>query len=765
MWSKLPAARVFFFATLLFFTELLFFRLLGYTAHYHESMLIIAHALAGVAVGGLLAARIQASETECYVYCLLGSYLTLLLSLWKVLRYPSLGPENIVLIGTFVFPALYIASSFRRYSSGKVYLLDLGGAGFAVVVLYVAHRVSYLEVMFLGTFLLLALLGLLGAIHLEKFRALGLFLFTLLTLISLAGLVYEVRTGRLNLYYVARRSETSRWKDFGTGRPLLRFYDNLIARVEVYEDEQSPLKRYFYASDGMIFDGFRPDYPVRFQRDPRVVGGFFEEPQMYIIGSSAQGILKSARYMTRPERIHGSEINPAVHQIMMEDFVKESGYVFAGLNQEIGNALAVLSRSPQTYDIITLMNPHSAGQMFLQGPPDWLHTVESYELYLRNLTPDGYIMVEERPMQPPGFQIVLKRLATICQALKNAGAENPEQHLFVYSWHWNRYQPYRDFTPKVFTSVFVKKAPLTDDDKLRLMDWLRITGPRWTDQGKKFLETSEEERAASPIRFDYLPGVFEREPYQRFFSHLRAGDVEDAYPDWDLSPVTNDKPFSAAVSPEHRDVVSILQSTSWLAGLLLIPVVFSFRRTRKRILHARLHLYQFLAGAAYILIEVFLMQLYQNYVLSASVAFVSVLSVLLMSSGLGGQFLCHRGKPGLIWLALSLSLLLHIGLARAFALGWFPSQFSVLALLLSATACSGFLMGAFLPMGLEAARGQGQGDFVADYFATNSLGGTVALALSLYLPLVWGFQATAAVAVGCYLLVVLSFGRLAGSQK
>ena len=752
--EKFVGLRIFLFAALLFFLELLFFRVLGYVTHYLQSMLIIAYALAGVAIGGLVAARIDGGEERCYRVCLLGTYLCLFLSLWKVLKHPSLGADNLALVGMFAFPAFYIARAFRRYPSGEVYLFDLAGAGAAVLLLLISHSVSYMEQILLATSLLIGLIGLANASSARPVRLGWGALFSLLCLLSGAAMSYEARTGNLNFYYLVTPSPLSEWKEFGKQRKLFRFYDNLISRVEVHSDEV-PGPRYAYISSGMHQDGFRADYPPRFRRDGRLIGGFFEEPRMFIIGSSAEGVIKTARHMTRPELIHGSEINPAVIQMMTEDFVKESGYAFMGLQQQLGNALAILGRSERRYDIITLMNPHSAGQMFLQGPPDWLHTQETYELYLRSLSEDGYLMVEERPMRPPGFMVLLKRVATIYRALERAGAKNPADHMFIYSWHWNRYKPYQDLTPKVFTSIFVKKKPLTGRDKERLMDWLRITGMRWTSEGKIWTEATASEKANSAIRFEHLPGIIEQPRFREFFAALDQGTVEAAYPNWDLSPVTDDRPFSAAVDRQHPEIKEVLRSVGWLAALLCLPLLATLFRAPRPWFHARMLAYQMLAGAAYILVEVYLMQLYQKVVLSPNVAFVGVLSVLLICSGLGGRVLYRQRSIALLYLGFALSLAAHLGLSWIFTTGAIGSDLGTGLLIGAATAFTGFMMGAFLPLGMHRARQAGHGGFIAEYFAINSVGGMLALAASLYLPVVLGFNATAAIAALCYLVVAL----------
>lgn len=732
---------------LLFFLELLLFRVLNYLTHYLQSMLLIGYALTGVALGGL-AARREVEEKPAFCISLAGTYLGLFLALFKLLRMPSLGPENLVLVLPFAFPAWYVAAAFRRHAEGTAYLLDMAGAGLAVLLL-LALQALPLEQTLLATALGMGLSGLVTAWRLSKWRKTWLAGFVVLAGLAGWGLA-EVE--RLDLFYLAvPHPELSAHKLFGQGYERVAKYDNLVSRVEVVKSFAQAAARYHYVNGGIEYDGFRPDYTVRYRRDPRLVGNLVQEPEIFIIGSSAQGILKTARYQTRPELIHACEINPAVDRILNHDFFKETGFASAGLKLEWGNALALLSGSPRRYDVITLMNCHSMGQMFLSGPPDWPHTLEAYRLYLSCLTPRGYLMVEERPLEAPGREVLWRRLATVYAALKQAGSADPTRHLFLYSWTWNREKQYREYMPKVFTSLVVKKQPLTPAEIERCEDWVRVTGFPWAAEGKRYRQATPAERGRSAIHFHHLPGVAQDPELAALFADLAQGRSN---PRWDLSPVTDDRPFSSQVDRTYPEVRRILTSVLWLAGLLCLPVLASFRGCPQRGAHLRLHAHQWLAGAAYILVETTLMQLYQKCLMSAAVAFAAVLSCLLLFSALGGYRL---GRPALRWPlvgGLALSLALHLWLA-GHLLQLNCSEFLRVELVLLATATSGVLMGAFLPMGLRLARSRGLEAYNADYFASNALGGTVALALGLYVSIVWSLSAALGLGLGLYLLLAL----------
>ena len=82
---------------------------------------------------------------------------------------------------------------------------------------------------------------------------------------------------------------------------------------------------------------------------------------------------------------------------MQRDYLRASGEAYRDLHVVSGNALSVLRRSDKKYDLITLINAHSSRWIGALGPPDYLHTRESYDMYFDHLSEDGYLLFEERP--------------------------------------------------------------------------------------------------------------------------------------------------------------------------------------------------------------------------------------------------------------------------------------------------------------------------------------------------------------------------------
>lgn len=757
--------RIFFTSALLFLLEIVLFHVLRYVTHYLDAMAIIAYALLGIGLGGLAASRVRVDEARCFLACTLGSWLALVLCLVKTLKLPTAGASNLVLASVFFFPGLYVSLAFRSYRAARVYLLDLAGAGGAVLLLYALYAVAYSELVLLLVLLALSLAGVLQARRSSAALRRGWTpAFAACAALSLAGLVYELASGGLELQrQVSEQKLVGGRRSYPPGSEFIRFYDNLVSRVEVFRFPGDGPEMYFYTSDGLREDEFDRRLPKSFRRDLRLVGNLVAQPRIFIVGTAADGIVKTAKYLTRQDRIDGVEINPAIMRMMTRDFVAQSAYAYAGLDFELGNALGHLADSQRSYDIITLMNSHSMPMDFLPGPPDFLHTVEAYRRYFGRLSDQGYLMLEERPLAPPGEQVVYRIVATLWQALAELGAERPQDHLFVYSWEWasdRGGRPFARYSGANFTSILAKKTPLTERDEARIMEWVRIGG-------KPYREASAEERARSNVVYDWLPGVAARAEYERLFAALATHTLATAFPGWDLRPVTRNRAYTSQVDASYPEVRALVASVGGVALLLLLPVLFTPRGLPGRGRHARLIAFQLCVGFAYILVEVVLLQLYYSHFLSASWAFVGILASLLASSGLGGLLLAERARPLPLVAALLAALTLHAALAFLW-LDDLPARALRIASILAATGVSGFLMGGFFPLGVRLARAHGLGAAIGTYFAANSIAGTCAVAAALYLSIRWGFLETLGVALALYLLGSLWLSGLfvaAGSSE
>ncbi len=752
MTNDYPRLRIFFFGFTLFLIEILVFHLLEYLTFYLQSLLIISYALAGIGLAGLLAGRITWHDDRCFLICVAGTWFSLAISLISLLCFPSTPQGNLLLSSLFFFPGLYIAIAFRRYPSGRVYLADLSGAGLSVVALFALYALLKTEQILSLVFALLALAGLVASLRATPRKMMSSALFCLLVALSAAAVIWGVHSPRADLYYLARvKKKLPGLRTYRKDYRFVRSYDNLVSRIEVFH---KPLSDRAYDLHVVFDSGIQQDEfqrtPLKFQdRDIRLIGGLHPDPRIFLIGSSAEGVVKTAKWLTRPEYIDGTEINPAITRMMQHDFLDESGHAYGGLSFAVGNSLAYLHDRSRTYDIITLMNCRSMRFPFLLGPPDHLHTTEAYGLYFRHLSDRGYLMFEERPLRRPGDLVIERQIATLYHTLRTMGQTDPARHLFIYDWQHDKSRSYEPFGGGSFTSILCKKTPLTRSDILAIQRWITIAD-------KPYFEASAADKERSNVVYRWLPGVVESASHRKLFDALDRGpqQVDLHHPGFDLSPVTINRPYSSQVDLSYPETRSILVRMVFGALLFLLAVLITSRRIQHRKQHTRLVLCQMMIGSGYILVEILLMQLYHSWFISSSLAFIGTLSTLLISSGLGGQLFQTSERRLSITASLLGLLALHLllifgGIQRV---GPYPLK---ILLILSTTAGTGLLMGYYFPLSVRRAREAGLADSIGVYFAVNSVSGALAVVGSLYLSVRFGFIATTACAGSLYLAAAL----------
>ena len=721
---------VLFFSFLLFILEFVFLHILQYTTDYLQALLVIGYALMGIGLGGLASALVQCTLEGALKGCLLGSWLFLLLSLIKVLCWPLMDLTNLILVSLFACPGFYLAKMFTAYDSRKVYVFDMLGAGMGVLFLVLAYQYFSSEHIILFIFLILSLVGLLGVTGGGFSDKIWKLTFIFLMGVSIYLLGHHARTGGLDLFKLARPVEKfTAYKDFSGGHDLIKSYDNFVARVEVLRAKGDSKRKYMVS-----FWGYRND--VIFsnslgdpQGDRRLVWGMVENPRIFIMGTSAQGLVKLSKSITSQDRIHGVEINPAIYRIMTRDFFKESGKAYEGINIKVGNAITQLNKDPSYYDIITMMNVHSSPRVFMLGPPDFIHTKEFYTTAMQHLTPEGALNIEERPLGQIGEYAGYRLISTLYTALKEMGASSPKEHFFIYSYK-DSYRYTNAIPSDGFLIIYVKKTPFSSEDHVKLERFLK----KWKN----------------PVRVHYLYGVYSNRQYQRLFDSLDSNKLQKNYPGWDLSVLTTDKPYPSQVDQRYMPLQEALVRAGVLTAFLLVMISwFSFKGVKNRGLNTRLLFFQMAVGLAYIMVEILFMNIYQKEFISPSTAFIATLSPLLVSSAWGGQVLTKTRNSWRIVLLLAASLGLHWLFIFPGA-HLFPLWVRIMTVITLMIA-SGFLMGYFFPLGLIIAREKGLAQNVSHYFALNCISGAFAVVLSFYLSIRLGFSMTLGLAALLYL--------------
>jgi hypothetical protein len=763
---------VFFFAATVLLCETLLFHATKYVLDYIVAMAVISCAVAGIGLGAFLASRWSWSERNVFGWCCGGTAASLYLAAWVLLRYPNLFLLLPAIASVFVCPSYFIARAFAQGSARGVYLFDMLGAGTAVLLTVWAYQWLTTEAIFLVTVTILPLAGALataaGGTYRPRWRAA-----TCIALLACAGfggalLYQQVTRNSLNIVRLVNPEAPNIPKQSVLRRPsrlrIERTYDSLIGRVETM-----PVRgRIFVTYDGFFNDNFTDykayDYAqyagphdVRWPTlDRRVAYGLVPAPRAFVIGSATTGIIKTLREITPVEKIDAVEINPGVLQIMLHDYFEVSGEAYRDLRVVPGNALSVLRRTDKKYDLITLINAHSSRWIGALGPPDYLHTRESYDMYFDHLSEDGYLLFEERPDTYRGELGVKRMILTLWDCLKRRGVQDPAEHFFIWEYMSNRYfqqggTGIATGSDMYYVGMVVSLKPLVGQRREDLLEWCNLEFfVRWDDHQPVFVPY---QRLQEPA---YLKSKWHGERFGPFFDMIAARDFSGLGRDFDASIITDDRPFPSCPTTSIPEVLRLMVVASGICVLLGGSfTVGAMRGVARRRGMGLLLFYNIAIGFAYFFIEIMLIQAYQGVFLSPSASLVLVLGVLLIGSAIGGLLSnCAR----LWWATATLIPVLAACL-------WIPAwtvQFGLDSRGAGAAAAAmiflvGMNMGVYFPAGLLLAQRWSLRERIPYLFALNAMSGSLATVVSLYLAIRMGYTWTLIIAFTLYAAATIAY--------
>ena len=406
-----------------------------------------------------------------------------------------------------------------------------------------------------------------------------------------------------------------------------------------------------------------------------------------------------------------------------------------------------LASRPDRYDVLQLSGVDSysgtpgAAHVFSES---YLYTAEAFDLYLSRLTDGGVLNVMRLELFPP--REMLRALVTAVAALRRAGVAEPAQHVQMVT-----------ATAGNFTALLVKKTPFTAEERRRLAAWagpnpyFRVTASSDLDARRQGL-------------------------YQAFLdlrSPARERAFVAAYP-FDVSPATDDRPFFFKHSrwshllPGERPVpvgvpvmeVSLLVLALAIGAVALLcihlPLHFLLARGGLRPGRGRYGLFFSAIGMGYFAVEIALLQRFGLFLGHPNYALSVVLAALLVSSGAGalasprlpgGQGALRFTAYALAGVVLLEGLTAFPLLPRGAGLG-FPLRVALVFLLVAPV---GFLLGTFLPRGLERLKADAP-ELVPWAWGLNGIFSVLAPVLAVGVSVTWGIETLLLAAVPVYLL-------------
>jgi len=406
-----------------------------------------------------------------------------------------------------------------------------------------------------------------------------------------------------------------------------------------------------------------------------------------------------------------------------------------------------LATTDQRFDVLQLSGVDSyagtpgAAHVFSES---YLYTAEAMDLYLSRLSDQGILNLMRVEYRPP--REMLRALMTAVEALRRAGVSRPADHIVMIA-----------ASNGGFTAMLVKRTPFRAVEVERLAEWA----------GKSpYFEVAAAPGLTVPDRNLYQGVLSLHDPRkEELFAQL--------YP-FDIRPVPDDRPFFFKYSywshlfTDHPLLkviapvmeMSVLVLLVLIGGAAVICVYLPLRVLQARSAHApgtfRYGVYFAAAGLGYLAIEMAILQKFGLFLGHPNYALSVVLAALLISSGAGSLFSepVVRSLGGTRFVSYAVAALLILGkllVLPYLALGLTLPFWTRVAITFTLTAPVGFLLGTFVPSGLESLKHAAPA-FVPWAWGINGIFSVLAPVLAIAFSMTWGIDALLLAAIPIYLI-------------
>jgi hypothetical protein len=727
--------EVFIIAFSLLFLESVFFKTALYIHDYLNALLIISYALTGLGIGAILNHHFKNLTNRHIFWCKNIIILSIILSLVNFIRFPEFLFFSPTLIIPFASGNIIISHFLRKDNAYIVYFFDLTGATIGIISSLVFIPLIKEE----NCFILLIIILSASLFFNPTGKIKAWFICVPLLTLGIISLVYNISNDKVNFANIVNCSS-----NMNDQKIFCLPQKNDILFSKSANTQRIEAVKYSSRAVGVAFDGVPNDFITNTGielplYEPRIIYELVNRPHALIIGTSAQGIVKTVK--SHNGRITGLEINPRIIELMqgpMHEFSQKAYDCIDDLYEV--DARSFLENNSSKFDIITLMNSHYSTVSGLIGPPTYLHTFEAINLYLDHLSENGYITFEERFDDLQTSLSTLKILNTVKSAMKNRGVLSPKKHIYVYQFYFGfaTYSPY-------ITFIVVKPKAFTTEDWEVISDWKRFVGA--------------------------IRNIYPKNEIGSEYSHLvhevmdngttsKDSSLSETFHKANFSVISDDKPFPWATDKNQSVLKSHLLKIGFVCLILLIILAGYWKFLgKKRLLQSHfilLFLYFGLIGLGYFIIETGLIHFYQIYTGSPTRAFVFILGTLLFSSGLGSYFSKHFPPRTYVFIFIGISVvsLYHLFINRQIIIPLFIASPLANSILIAITVFPlGFLMGIPFPHGIEfIKKGSTHSLDTSLFFAINCIFSTFAVMLSFYLSVAFGFIMLFSLGIICYFL-------------
>lgn len=481
--------------------------------------------------------------------------------------------------------------------------------------------------------------------------------------------------------------------------------------------------------------------------------------RVLVLGSGAGSDVLQAWYHGATA-ITAVELNPQLVTLVEQDFGAFSGrpYALPGVNMQVGEARGFVAARDVRYDLIqvALLDAFGAGSAGLYSLSEsYLYTVEALQLYLRHLTPGGYLALTRWVMLPP--RDMLKLFATAVTALERSGVSDPGARLALI-------RGMRTAT------LLVKNGPIDPEEIGRIKEFSRT----------RAFDTT------------YFPGIGPEEgerfnrldrPYFAEATRALLGADRDSWIDrykFMIAPATDDRPYffhffkwsSLRELLRMKEegalplvewgypvlVATLVQAATLSTVLILLPLVLARRALRAEERQSGLRVAGYFAaiGTAFMFLEIAFIQKFVLFLSHPLYAVAVALAGFLLFAGLGSRFAARlapakRGRA----VKLAIVAIVATGIVYLLALpafiprlmGWPDAAKVVLAVLLIAPLA--FPMGLPFPVALASTH-RCAPRLVPWAWGVNACASVIAAILATLIAMHFGFSAVVSIALVLY---------------
>ncbi|MBR8535503.1 hypothetical protein KDU71_08025 [Carboxylicivirga sediminis] len=718
--------------------EIIWSRIFSAEYFYTFAFLILSISILGLGLGALtlrMSKRLAAKESYGCLLSLTGLLMlagppavlylkldfTQLLNSYQMLL--KLMATIIILGSSFFTGGIVLSSIFRKahVAMPQLYMADLLGAALGVVA-------SVLLMNGIGTDKAAFVIVL--PVFIASFLAFTTWFKAIPALLMLSGVILLPRTDQLLVSAQKDRAEV-----------IYQHWD-AMARLKVYKynDEYWGLNIDNAANSPVIaFDGNfnRPDsLRIPFSIPSTYLTSKFDNCRFLSLGAGGGGDVLMALQDGVAEA-HAVEVNSHINTMMTSGFLNEfSGNLYNDARVKVvsEDARAYVRRFDNYFDVIYSLSSNSfaalaSGSFALAE--NYLFTTEAFQDYYKALSPNGYLMMEHQFYVP-------RMVSEVLDALKCEGVENPAAHLAVYHLPTMRRH-----------LILLGKQPL---------DGATIS--------QAVYETNEENYAFFRQLYPAADSL-QANPINQIITN--GWEARQAEASTNLSPCTDDRPFTGQLGlmknlsleqvkkrllpyefqgfPLSMVIVLVIMA---LVALVVLPLNLLPYFKKNSNLTAAGWLYFFAIGVGFMAIEVVLIQKYTLFIGSSSYTFMTLLFVLLASSGLGSYF-SPRFKTSLPFVAIVLWLI-----ADAVLFPFVVAHLGVLSLAwrIIITCLMVAPIGFF--MGMPFVKGSAKSGELIDWgFAINGAASVIGSTLVLIPVFLYGFTYGMVMAGAFYLLAYL----------